>query len=170
MSRRPHQKSELTRIAEYMVSGGAYFWSGYGVFFVIDKLVGASFFWAKSISTLVGWTVNFILQRYWAFNNPRLKKHQTEVTGRYMVITLVDFVLDYLIVYGLTKISIFGFHVNPYVGQFVSAGFFTVWNYLWYRFWVFPDTFAKQAPVKQGVTRIVAHRAHGASAYRRARS
>lgn len=157
-------KTEVRRITEYMISGGAYFWSGYGMFFVVDKLFGASFFWAKSISTLTGWTVNYVLQRYWAFNNPALKKHQTEVTGRYVAITLIDFVLDYLIVWGLTNISIAGFSINPYVGQFISAGFFTVWNYVWYRFWVFPDKFTAQK-VTQTVPRIVAHRAHGHSAY-----
>lgn len=159
---RKKQKKELTRIAEYMVSGGAYFWSGYASFFVIDKIIGASFFWAKSVSTLVGWVVNYLLQRYWAFNNPKLKAHQTEVTTRYVIITLVDFVLDYLIVFGLKEVGI-----TPYIGQFIAAGFFTVWNYLWYRFWVFPDKFAKQRPVRATVPRVIAHRAHGASAYRR---
>lgn len=160
-------KKSLIQIAEYMASGGAYFWSGYGIFFFIDKIIGASFFWAKSISTLLGWTVNFLLQRYWAFNNPSLKAHQTEVTKRYMLITLVDFVLDYLIVWGLTKISVFGFQINPYVGQFLSAGFFTVWNYLWYRFWVFPEKFKTRRSVHQNLPRVIAHKAHGHSAYRR---
>src|SRR4051794_29843665 len=95
------QKREIKRFTEYMISGGAYFWSGYLVFFAIDKGLKGSFFWAKSLSTLAGWTVNYILQRYWVFRNPSLKKHQTEVTGRYIVITLVDFVLDYLIVFSL---------------------------------------------------------------------
>ena len=161
-----HQKREVTRIIEYMVSGGAYFWSGYGVFFVIDKVFHGSFFWAKSVSTLVGWSVNYLLQRYWTFNNPQLKKHQTQVTGRYAVITLTDFVLDFLIVWGLTHVVIFGFQINPYIGQFISAGFFTVWNYLWYRFWVFPDTF-KSRPATVTLARVVAHRAHGQTAYHR---
>lgn len=161
---RRKQQKELTRIAEYLVSGGAYFWSGYATFFVIDKVFNGAFFWAKSISTLVGWAVNFVLQRYWAFNNPKLQKHQTEVTKRYVIITLVDFVLDYLIVWGLTRVSIAGFEINPYIGQFISSGFFTVWNYLWYRFWVFPDTFAKTKP-KLRVSRVVGHRAHGPAAY-----
>ena len=140
-----NQQREVKRITEYMVSGGAYFWSGYGVFFVIDKLLHGTFFWAKSTSILVGWLVNYVLQRYWTFNNPKLKAHQTQVTGRYAVITLVDFVLDYLIVWGLVHVVVFGFRINPYVGQFVSAGFFTIWNYLWYRFWVFPDKFKARA-------------------------
>lgn len=156
------QAKEAKRITEYMISGGAYFWSGYLAFFLLDKGLGAAFFWAKSISTLIGWTVNYLLQRYWVFRNPSLAKHQTEVTGRYMFITVLDFVLDYLIVYGLKVVGI-----TPYIGQFISAGFFTVWNYIWYKWWVFPEKFKKKTVKKrQGVARVLAHRAHGHSAYR----
>jgi putative flippase GtrA len=157
------QKKEVTRITEYMISGGAYFWSGYLAFFIIDKGLGMAFFWAKSISTLIGWTVNFVLQRYWVFKNPELAKHQTEVTSRYIILTVVDFILDFLIVYGLKLIGI-----TPYIGQFVSAGFFTVWNYLWYKYWVFPEKFSKTAKkARVTPTRVLAHRAHGHSAYRK---
>lgn len=130
------QRQELKRFTEYMISGGAYFWSGYGTFFVIDKLLQGSFFWAKSVSTLVGWLVNFVLQRYWVFNNPKLAKHQSEVTSRYIGITLVNFVIDYFLVLGLKQAGI-----TPYIGQFISAAFFTVWNYAWYKYYVFPDKY-----------------------------
>lgn len=153
------QRKEVKRFTQYMISGGAYFWSGYLMFFIIDKGLKGSFFWAKSISTLTGWTVNYLLQRYWVFRNPELKKHQTEVTSRYVVITLVDFVMDYFIVLGLKTVGL-----TPYLGQFASAGFFTVWNYLWYKYWVFPQKFtAKKA--KKSVIKL-AHRPHGHSAYR----
>lgn len=156
------QSKELKRFAEYMISGGAYFWSGYLTFFLIDKGLGLAFFWAKSVSTLVGWSVNYILQRYWVFRNPELAKHQTQVTGRYTVITLVNFVLDFMIVYGLKLAGI-----SPYIGQFVSAAFFTVWSYLWYKYWVFPDKFKKKSKKpRHGLARIFAHYAHGHAAYR----
>ncbi len=103
-----------------------------------------------------------MLQRFWVFNNPKLKQHQTEVTSRYIVITLVDFVLDYFIVYGLKLVG-----VTPYIGQFLSAGFFTGWNYLWYRLWVFPEKFSRRKQAKVTPLRILAHRAHGHSAYQR---
>ncbi len=156
------QIREIRRFSEYMISGGAYFWSGYATFFFIDKILGLSFFWAKSVATLTGWTVNFLLQRYWVFNHPTLKKHQTEVTGRYIIITLVDFVMDYFIVYGL---KVFG--ITPYIGQFVSAGFFTGWNYFWYKYWVFPTKFkVATRRARYSVPRVVAHKAHGHSAFR----
>ncbi len=144
-----------------MISGGAYFWSGYLVFFLIDKGLKGSFFWAKSVSTLIGWMVNYSLQRYWVFRNPELKKHQTQVTSRYIFITLVDFVLDYFIVYGL---KLWG--ITPYIGQFVSSGFFTVWNYLWYKYWVFPEKFVRKKSASHSIVKLVAHRPHGHSAYR----
>lgn len=157
------QSKEIRRFTEYMISGGAYFWTGYLVFFFIDKGLGEAFFWAKSLSTLAGWTVNYLLQRYWVFRNPELAKHKTQVTGRYTFITLLDFVLDYLIVFGLKSIGI-----SPYIGQFVSAAFFTVWNYLWYKYWVFPAKFNKPVirKVKPGPAHVLAHRPHGHAAFR----
>jgi putative flippase GtrA len=157
--RKQKQRQTLRQFVEYFISGGAYFWTGYLVFFAADKGLHFSLWWAKLSANLVGWTVNYILQRYWVFRNPEFAKHVTQVTGRYALITLVDFVLDYIIVRELKAVGL-----TPYLGQFVSSGFFTVWNYLWYRFWVFPSTFAKRK-TKVTVPRIVAHRAHGHSAY-----
>lgn len=133
-------RSELIRIAQYMVSGGAFFWTGYLVFFLGDQVLGLSLWWAKLVANLSGWTVNYILQRHWVFNEKSRRGNRKQVTVRYAVITLVNFVLDYFIVAGLK-----GLGLTPYLGQFVSAGFFTVWNYLWYKLWVFPTQSKKGA-------------------------
>lgn len=153
------RKKLLIQFIQYMISGGAYFWSGYAMFALLWSGLGWSLWWAKLGANVFGWTVNYVLQRYWVFNNASLKGHQTEVTARYIIITLVDFVLDYLIIAGLRLMGI-----SPYIGQFISSGFFTVWNYFWYRFWVFPEKLARRKP-KVSVARVVAHRAHGHSAF-----
>lgn len=149
----------ITQGVEYLISGGVYFWVGYGVFALCWAGLGWSLWWAKLAANLVGWTSNFLMQRYWVFNNSGLTNHNTQITGRYIFITAVDFLLDYLIVAGLLSIGI-----TPYVGQFISAGFFTGWNYFWYRFWVFPEKFAGRN-TKISVGRVVTHRAQGTSAY-----
>jgi putative flippase GtrA len=153
------QQKEVKRFTEYLISGGAYFWAGYGAFFVGDKVLHLNLWWAKLGANLFGWSVNYVLQRYWVFSNPGLKKHQTEVTTRYIIITLVDFLMDYLLIRGLKNLGL-----TPYLGQFVSAGFFTAWNYFWYRFWVFPEKLRRK-PVKLGMSRGAIHRAHGHSAF-----
>lgn len=152
-------KKLLVQFIQYMISGGAYFWTGYAVFALCWSVFGWSLWWAKLTANIIGWTVNFMLQRYWVFNNKALKGHQTEVTGRYAFITIVDFILDYFIIAGLRLIGI-----SPYIGQFISSAFFTVWNYFWYRFWVFPEKFARRKS-RTSPVRVVAHRPHGHSAY-----
>ncbi len=143
---RKKQKREVKRITEYLISGGAFFWSGYLTFFVLDSLLGASFFWSKVTATLVGWTVNYLLQRFWVFSNPKLAKHQIETGRRYLIISFVNLLIDYFLVLGLKNIGI-----SPYIGQFFSAGFFTIWNYLWYKLWVFPTKFKSKRAAKKSV-------------------
>lgn len=122
----------IIQFLEYLVGGGVYFWSGYAVFALTYSGLKWDWVWAKIVADIVGWTLNFLIQRYWAFNNPRLAKYAAMVTGRYLAITFVNLVIDYAIVASLKSIG-----VTPYVGLFTSSLFFTAWNYLWYRFWVF---------------------------------
>jgi len=136
-------KSKLSlqkQVIKYLVSGGVYFWTGYLAFFAFDKGLRWSLFYAKIFADIVGWIFNYLLQRYWVFNNPSLAKLRTTVTSRYIIITAVDFLIDYVIV---RELKVMG--LTPYLGQFISAGFFTVWNYFWYRFWVFPDKYERKS-------------------------
>lgn len=136
MSAHKNLKKRLIQFAEYMIAGGAYFWVGYLAFFAFDKGLHLNLFATTMLSNLIGWTVNFVLQRYWVFKNPRMRGHMGDTTGRYIVITVVDFGLNYVILLSLKK-----FGISPYIGQFISSGFFTGWNYLWYRYWVFPERY-----------------------------
>ena len=159
MAKKSKQNRKLVvQFIQYMVSGGVYFWVGYAILNYLYYAARWSLWWATIVSNVVGWSVNFVLQRYWAFNNKSLKSHQTEVTTKYVFITLVDFVLNYFILYALKAVGI-----TPAIGQFISSAFFTLWNYLWYRFWVFPEKISKKKKIITPA-RLVAHRAHGHAA------
>lgn len=121
----------LIQLAEYLVAGGAWFWSGYFIIVFLTPIIGL--WWANLIGNAVGLTVNFILERYWVFEGGK-KRKVTEVSSRYVILTAVNFFLNYFILKGLLSVGI-----NVAIGQFVSAGFFTIWNYFWYRFWVFKE-------------------------------
>ena len=133
-------RAEVTRLIEYSITGGAWFWSGYLTFAICDQVFGLSLFWAKLIANLVGITVNFVLERVWVFNSGRRNKKLTVVTERYFILTVINLFVDYLIVRGLQEYL----GVSPYIGQFVSAGFFYGWNFLWYKYWVFAASSKKQ--------------------------
>jgi putative flippase GtrA len=125
-------RRQVIQFLEYLVGGVSYFWSGYAVFALCYSGLHWNWFPAKMLADAVGWTINYLIQRYWAFANPALRKQEGTTLGKYSAITAVNFILDYLIIWGLKRVGI-----TPYIGFFISAGFFMVWNYLWYRFWVF---------------------------------
>src|SRR5690349_6848935 len=97
------QRRELVRITEYFISGGAYFWSGYFIIVFLTPVIGL--WWANLLGNGVGVTVNFILERYWVFKNPK-SKNLTEVSGKYIIYTGINFLLNYLILRGLQNIGI----------------------------------------------------------------
>jgi len=140
------QEKELRRITAYMVSGGAQFWSGYAAFAVLDIVLSVSFWPARVLSYGLGVVVNFYLERFWVFKSKRISKKQIDVSARkYYILMFINFLLDMAIVGGLYEI----FGVSAYIGQFVSASFFTVWNYLLFKLWVFAKT--RRAPVHSTV-------------------
>lgn len=132
------RKLELIRIVEYMVSGGVWFWSGYILIVLLDDRLIASYgkdkglFIANFIGNAVGITLNFILERYWVFRT----KRQTNLfvaTRRYIIYTTLNaFLLNFYI---LKVLSDHG--IDPKIGQLIAAAFFTVWNYFWYKAYVF---------------------------------
>lgn len=144
-----HTKAEKKRFkklavqfVEYLVSGGVWFWSGYILIVLLDDVIGL--FLANLIGNAVGITLNFLMQRYWVFRTK--KPGQIQFTaGRYIIYTALNaFLLNYLILYALQEYL----GLKPEIGQFIASGFFTFWNYFWYKFWVFPehDHPAKQRP------------------------
>lgn len=126
------KKKELKRMIQYAVTGGAWFWSGYAMFALCYSVFGLDIVPSKIISYLFGLLVNFILERFWVFDSRDSRKNLDKVTTKYVLLSAVNLAIDTAIVWGLSKVGI-----SPYLGQFVSAGFFTVWNYLWYKLWVF---------------------------------
>src|SRR6185437_4006813 len=105
---------------KYMVGGSLYFWVGYAVFAFCYSGLHWAWFPAKIACDIIGWTINYFVQRLWAFKG---QVHLSEMAHavRYIAIESIGFVLDYLIIWGLKVIGI-----SPYAGFFISAGFFTV--------------------------------------------
>lgn len=137
-SRTVTHKHSLRQVVTYLISGGAFFFSSYAWFFIADRGLHWNLFAAKVSSSLIGLLINFLLQHYWVFGTHKSTRHAGHFTGKYIVLTIVDLLIDYLIVSQLKKAGI-----SPYIGQFVSSGFFVLWNYYWYKFWVFADDLPK---------------------------
>lgn len=122
----------VKQFIKYMIGGGVYFWSGYAVFAVCYSGFGWDWFPAKIAADIIGLSLSFFVQRYWAFHHPALAGKNVQITGKYVLVNGTNLIIDYLIIWGLKAVGI-----SPYIGFFVAAGFFTIWNYFWYKTWVF---------------------------------
>lgn len=122
----------VVQFLEYMVGGGVYFWTGLLVFFVCYNLLHWRWWVAKILADIIGWTANYLIQRYWAFYDSKLKGQDGRVIFRFVLVNGIDLFIDYAIV-----ATVVHFGLTPYIGFLISAAFTTVWDYLWYRFWVF---------------------------------
>lgn len=127
------RRAAAKQVGKYMVGGAIYFWSAYAVFAVLYSGYDWGWFPAKVCSDIVGWSLNYFVQRHWTFKE-QAHFSEMEHAGRYVFIEAVGFVLDYGIIGGLKAIGI-----SPYIGFFISSLFFSVWSWLWYKHWVFPE-------------------------------
>lgn len=123
----------VRRFGKYISGGAVYFWVGYAVFAICYSIFKWDWLPSKIVADVIGWTLNYLVQRFWAFSD-RIHLSEMQHAGRYVFIESVGFILDYLIIWGLKAVG-----VTPYIGFFVSAGFFTIWSWLWYKHWVFPE-------------------------------
>ncbi len=112
----------------YAAGGGAYFWSSWLIITFGTAYIGL--WWANIIGNTVGVFLNYLAQRFWAFPG----KNIFNSGWKFVLITLVNFVISYFILKWLTDLG-----VPLWLAQFISAGFFTAWNYAWYKLWVFKD-------------------------------
>lgn len=150
MKLRKKHKKEAKRIVEYFISGGVWFWSGY--FIIIFSYEHIGLFAANLLGNGVGITLNFFLERYWVFKNKR-PSTLFVATQRYIIYTALNaFLLNYLILLGFSRLGI-----GPEIGQFGAAGFFTVWNYLWYKAWVFKGL--EKKPTVRAKPKLLRHHA-----------
>lgn len=115
------------------MGGSIYFWVSYAVFFVCFGLLKWDWFPAKLVGDVIGWTLNYFVQRFWAFSD-HVSLSEMQHAKRYIAIESIGFVLDYLLIGGLYAIGI-----SPYIGYVISGIFFTFWSFLWYKYWVFPE-------------------------------
>lgn len=125
-------KQTVLQFVLFNFGGVAFFVIGYGVFAFLYGVHGWAWWTAKIVADCIGWTANYVIQRYLAFKEESKAQKEKVLLGKFLLISLANVPLDYAIVGGLRLLG-----VSPFMGLWLSSLFFTVWKYLWYKFWVF---------------------------------
>ena len=135
-----------------MVGGGLYFVTGLIIFAITYNVLHWRWFIAKGLADIIGWSLNYTVQRYWAFNDSMLKGQDRSVISKFVVVNAVDLIFDYAIVAAAIFYIPLAPAIRPYAGFLLSASFTTVWDYLWYRYWVFkPSNPAPASKTRQSL-------------------
>lgn len=131
MLKKPSRKS-IRQFILYNFGGVGFFVTGYLVFALLFGLLKWEWWTAKIVADLSGWTVNYLVQRLLAFREESQAHTEKALFARFSAVSLINVPLDYAIVGGLKWLG-----VTPFIGLFISAWFFTIWKFLWYKYWVF---------------------------------
>ncbi len=134
MVRRPRRptKKGVIQFGLFNLGGVAFFVIGYVTFVLLYGVLHWPWLPAKMLADLLGWSSNLVIQYFLAFREETKEQYAREVLGKFTTFSLVNLGIDYAIVAVLAWIGI-----SPFIGLVVSASFFTVWKWLWYKHWVF---------------------------------
>ncbi len=133
------KKSLIKLFVEFIklwLAGNILFWGTYGGYFVLHELAGWSDIPALATASIIAHGLFFVVNKEWVFEEKGNRRKTSDEIRRFIIFMGINYFINLGIVAGLNTY----FGITPYIGQFVAAGFFTVWNFIGLRFWVFQET------------------------------
>jgi putative flippase GtrA len=125
----------LVEFIKLNIAGNVLFWGTYFGFTVFDKI----FHWpelpALATASILAHILFFIIDKEWVFEDKTGKRKTRDELVKFGIFMGFSFFLNIAIIEGLSKFA----GVSPYIGQFVAAGFFVLWNFIGLRWWVFKE-------------------------------
>ena len=134
---RQKQKKHYIKLAiqflKLQLAGNVLFWGTYLGYFAFDKVFHWPEFIALATASIIAHVLFFIVDKEWVFVDKTGRRKATNEIIRFIAFMGFNYVLNLTII---ELLSVYA-GLSPYVGQFVAAIFFTLWNYAGLKFWVF---------------------------------
>lgn len=118
------------------IAGNVLFWTTYLCFPLFYEVFGWERMLSLVVASLIGNVLFFIIDKEWVFNTSKSARKTRAEVVKFIVFMTLNFFINIAIVEGLARYL----DITPYIGQIVSALFFSVWNFIGLKFWVFQDT------------------------------
>lgn len=118
----------VVQFLQYNAGGLLYFWSAWTIItYFSDEL---SLVGAYILGNGIGLGLNYVVQKFVAF---RKSEASAKKSGRkFAVLTVLNLAIGYVLLKVLVE-----FGVSVGIAQFGNALFFTIWNWILYKNWVF---------------------------------
>jgi len=126
-------QKKLWEFVRLQIAGNILF-VGTNVFFITgDLILHVPQVIAYPVASILAHFLFFVADKEWVFAEGGKRRKTRDELTRFIVFMGFNYIINLAIIFALKK----EFGISPYVGQFVSAGFFTFWNYIGLKYWVF---------------------------------
>lgn len=133
------QKASLIEAAiefvKLQLAGNILFWGTYIGYFLLFELADWGYMEALVTASLVSHVLFFIVNKEWVFEDETGERKTGVEAVRFALFMGLNFFINLAIIGGLQEY----FDITPYIGQFISAFFFTIWSFIGLKYWVFRD-------------------------------
>lgn len=132
------KKRLLKLVVEFIklqLTGNILFWGTYVGYFLLHELAHWPDLAALAFASLFAHALFFLVNKEWVFDDKTGKRKTSQEIIRFVLFMGLNYFINLGIITGLQHY----FGLSPYVGQFVAGFFFTAWNFIGLRFWVFQE-------------------------------
>ena len=125
----------LIQFIKLQLAGNILFWGTYIGFYVLHEQIRWSEVVALTVASLIAHALFFVANKEWVFDEDGANRKSSAELVRFVIFMGINFFINIGIIYGLSQF----FGISPYIGQFISGLFFTLWTYVGLKFWVFRE-------------------------------
>lgn len=135
----------LIAFIKLQIAGNILFWGTYIGYFLFREVGNWSELAALATASTLAHIAFFIADSEWVFDQKGERKKTPGELWRFVIFMGVNYVINLAIITGLS----YYFDITPYIGQFISALFFTFWTFIGLRYWVFREPQKKRKQAKR---------------------
>lgn len=123
----------ILQFLKLQLAGNVLFWGTYAGNALFREVLHWSSAQSLATASVVAHIAFFIIDKNWVFSTKTGKAKTSGEIVRFIIFMGFNYFLNLGIVLGLEQY----FGITSYIGQFISALFFTFWTWLGLKFWVF---------------------------------
>jgi dolichol-phosphate mannosyltransferase len=116
---------QQSQVLRFLSAGGLGVLLYYLILYILTSVAGVWYMVSAVIASIVNYSVNFVLQKFWTFENKSTKNIHQQV-GKYLGLTLTLFLVNLLALYALVEYA----HLQYLVAQVVVTIILTIISFL----------------------------------------
>ena len=127
--------ANLIEFIKLQLAGNILFWGTYIGFFLLHEVAKWPEVSALATASVIAHILFFIANSEWVFDEKGKRKKSPGELTRFVIFMGINYFINLGIIYSLSHF----FGITPYIGQFISAMFFTLWTFVGLKYWVFHE-------------------------------